>query len=319
MEKIAFYTFRLMTIGLFFLSGCKKDSKTKNNLTISNRISEVSIQIDSSDFSKHKYSYNDNKLVLDLLYIPDENGGWKVHNKTEIIYINDNLFKKINYYDIGTGNLELNKTENIIYENGLWKEYIKYNANGIEEEKNIYIYDNGLLIEKKHFIFQDGQYVIKELINPFWIDNLLSYVNIYWFKSDGTQNLIRDTITYSNGEISKIETIDYYDERTFVYKRNFFYTGNMLSSIVTYYNNSGSWTEILSQFYSYDNKGNLIKKEFLDTTKNEQVFYSYEENCGNISFVEGYFTDYFDFYYPFPTKSGSEILENSYHKILNTK
>ncbi|NOX45861.1 MAG: hypothetical protein GXO89_02660 [Chlorobi bacterium] len=303
MKRHRILAFVVIVAGLFCFSGCKKDIEEEKDSKVSYRLLESISSNDSLELYKTIYTYTGDKLTLIENYSSTaKDTSWEYTSKIEITYPDNTTMDKARY-DYLNGNWEESSHEIITHQDGRWQEYVKYNPNGTIHLKTNYTYNFNKII-KKETLINNGGSMVHYRTNIFtWIDDLPSTSEYRLFLEDTSTYVIKDTITLSNGKVIKIESIHYFEKGDFDVKREYYYTGENLSSTTLYINDSGSWVEGISDFFYYDGNGNLIKREsdFLKTN------YSYEENSGNLSFVEGYLTDFYYMFYPVPTKSGINI------------
>ena len=313
MKKNTILTFVILVAGLFCFLGCKKDtSEEEKNKTAYKLVGSISSN-DSLDLYRTVYTYNDDKIILIENYSSSvKDTSWENTSKTEITYPDNTTLNKANY-NYYNGSWEENTNEIITYQDGRWQEYTKYNSNGTIQLKTNYTYNYNKII-KEETLINNGGVMVHYHTNIFtWIDDLPSTSEYRLFLEDSSTYILKDTITLSNGKVIKIETNAYFEKGDFNLKQEFQYVGENVSSIILYTNNSGSWIEGESKLFYYDENGNMITREsgLLKTN------FSYEENGGNLSFVEGYSTDFYYLFYPFPTKSGMNIPMGGNREIFN--
>ncbi len=313
MKKNTILTLIILVAGLFCFFGCKKDtSEEEKNKTAYKLVESISSN-DSLDLYRTVYTYNGDKIILIENYSSSvKDTSWENTSKTEITYPDNTTLNKANY-NYHNGSWEENTNEIITHQDGRWQEYTKYNSNGTEQLKTNYTYNDNKIIKKETVIYTQGEMVPYRTHFFTWIGDFPATAEYYFFNDDSSTYILKDTITLSNGKVIKIETNAYFEKEDFNLKREFQYVGENVSSIILYTNISGSWIEGESELFYYDENGNMITRE-LGLLKTN---FSYEENGGNLSFVEGYSTDFYYLFYPLPIKSGNNFQENIPDIIFN--
>jgi hypothetical protein len=299
MKKLKFYALGLIVAGLLFSTGCKKDSEEDdgggNNPPVITdyRIVEILGFEDGVEDSKAEITYDGERITQVLEYYTFSKDQWNLDSKVDITYPDNNSFEMI-YSDYEEGDWELSTKDEVTLENGLWSEYMEYYYSGVDwisAYRTDYTYTSGKIVKEESFDFYSGQQENESQSLYSWVGDLPSTVEHYHWAFDSWEADTRDTITFANGKIAKVETYSY-SMMDDLLRMEYQYAGEVLSSVVYYYNFNGTWTNGGSIDYTYDEHGNMVEEEYSGQW-NSRTAYTFEEGKGNIDlFMEntGWYT-----------------------------
>ncbi len=273
------------------------------------RLTESISSEGGQETTKDVYTYDGEKLAHVMEYKTVAKTEWNQDNKTEVSYSSDNTFEMITSNYSSSDWVPAEK-EVVTHQNGFWQTYMVYTHNGAEwvsSKKTDYTYSDGKITLEEGF-----QYIGEQVENEYksvysWIGDVPSSVEKYAWIEGEWQNSGKDTLTFSNGKLSVVETTTSDEGFEIIMKSEYSYTGDNVSSITmsSYY--AGNWMEIGTITFSYDEHGNMTKMESSGGYMNFIDTYTYEEGKSNLSLIAsnpglGNF-----FYYGFVLKSNVNI------------
>ena len=299
MKKNLKSTVLIPAILIILFTGCKKDNNDEES-TQYFRLAETKMYNDSAIVGKTTYKYSGDRLTEVISYSYGGNDTlWTFINKIEFSYPDGNTLEEI-FYNYLNGEWKESSKVITTHQNGLWQHSEKYSPSGVLIQKTDYTYDGGRILNKKSFIkSQEGMELNREYSFT-WVGPVPSTAEYHFGIGSPSGFINRDTLTFSNNRVEKIESNVEYLKNDFMMKQLFQYSGDKVSSIAYYYNDSGNWTEQYSYLFNYDEYGNLIS----NIRDSFQWTYKYEKSKGNLSFIYGISTDFYFIYFPFPALSG---------------
>ena len=287
MKKLKFYAYGLLVAGILFSAGCNKDSDDDNGDTPSGQsdyrvIESISYENNVEDY-KAEFTYDGEQLSTVLEYVTFAKDQWSLDAKTEITYSGNNSYEMV-YSVYDDGSWELDSRDVINHQDGLWQDHMEYfhdGADWISAYKTDYTYNSGKIVKEEYFEYVDGEPINDMKTIYSWVGDSPSAAEHYSWEIDEWIAETKDTITISDGKVIKVEMF-MYEMNDYVFKMEFQYVGDVVSSIVMYYNLMGTWTNAGSILFTYDEHGNMIEEEITGEFSYRET-YTYEEEKGNIS------------------------------------
>ena len=287
MKKLKFYAYGLLVAGILFSTGCNKDSDDDNGDTppgqSNYRVVELINYENNVEDYKAEFTYSGEQLSTVLEYITLTKDQWNLDAKTEITYPDNNTFEWV-YSEYDNGNWEIDDKDVVTHQDGIWQVFMEYSYDGadwIEDYRTDYTYNSGKIVKEESFDYVWGDPVNSTKTIYSWVGNSPSTSENYSWENDTWIAESKDTITISDGKVIKVEMF-MYEMNDYVFKMEFQYVGDAVSSIEMYYNLMGTWTNYGSILYSYDEHGNMIEEEMTGEWSSRET-YTYEEGKGNIS------------------------------------
>lgn len=196
--------------------------------------------------------YTENTAVI-IDYWPDQNGNLLIWDITEVIFEGSNVIE-INVYDYISGGGSLSERDIYIYDNNLLVEsYSFYENNQDPSSKYVYSYNDGKILKIEHYTFN---------------------YNVFDLHS-------KTVWTYTDSRISEIITSELHDDWQEYLRSEFTYQGKLVFlKDYEYYN--GSWVLEEEMEITLDDNGNTIKLVYTDSWFGQMTaqFY-YEAGSGN--------------------------------------
>ena len=145
-------------------------------------------------------------------------------------------------------------------------------------------------------MYNDGQTVNDYKSVYSWVGDVPSAVERYTWIEGAWQNNGKDTLTFTNDKLSKVEINMTVEGMEIKAKSEYQYSGDLLSSITMSYYFNGTWMNVGTITFTYDEHDNMIKLESSGQYMNSSNTFTYEEGKSNLTLVSGN-AGLADFYY----------------------
>ncbi|MBN1339795.1 MAG: hypothetical protein JXA03_10760 [Bacteroidales bacterium] len=317
----ALLAFMILVTGLLF-SGCKKDDDDDDNPAPSNayRIIEEIFYEDGQEDTRDVIEYADNKIKRVTNYDYSAKA-WSFASKDELSYPDASTVEIITY-DYDDDNWIEDDKEVIKFANNLWSESTSYNFDGAAwnpTSKSSYEYSGTKLMKMTDYDYLGGIEIAVMKMEYGWGGEILLYATTFSFDGTAWQEITKDTITYEEGVIAKIETFSF-GSNAFVTRHEFAYESGKLKSISIYnVDFLEIWHLAFVFSYLYDEAGNLIEQtqviDYMGISKTYETVYSYEKGSGNFRQLWGAGNGWYS-WYPIPTKNPGDK-QAQIHRYLN--
>lgn len=272
----------LAIAAIILLVSCEKDEDKDSMATKnSHRIKQIVY-----DGGKIDFTYEGENLVKSTQYKKDESDNWVEEYRMEISYSGD----------IAT------ETRSVI-KSGTWE----------IDDKVEYLIQNGLIMEEKHYDYEDGTWVEdRKWTYQYSGSNITSWQNFYYDDEGGTlEQDNKGEYFYQNSKVEEYKVYELdesgnwsqYDKETFTYdgsnlinwinygldesdnwenifKYEYQYSGDKVSQMTYFYWNSddSQWESQNLVSYTYNSNGYLSETQ---VDYDDKVTFEYEEGHGN--------------------------------------
>ena len=312
----------LMLLLLAAITSCKKDDDNgdggDNPSQTNYRLKESVSTGDEKGSTKDVYSYDNDKLSLIMEYTGSE-GNWSENNKTEYSYPSDNSFEELTYMG-SEGNWTMSGKEVVTYGNDGWQSDVMYQYTGSDwsmTEKIVYSYTNGKITKEEAFVYYSGQEENEYKYIYNYAGDVPSTVQRYTWTNGDWEDAGKDTLYFSNGKLTKVESKFMQEGLEMTLQQNIEYSGDMITKITMKYGYGGTWLDAGTITFTYDEHNNMIKFEQTSDFYSYSETMTYEEGNSNLALITGE-PGYMSFYgIGFASKSFNKINKEMKAAVLS--